>query len=114
MANYNTFVVVDCKTRKSFLTTSSARKASAELRAGVRIEVWNGNSKVETIYNADRKRERGNPMAPYISAEKQYIRRKQELATQRNARRKKKRGEIEWRTNKTLKTAKRHNLQAAM
>ena len=31
MANYNTFVVVNCKTRKPVITTSSARKAYKEL-----------------------------------------------------------------------------------
>lgn len=101
MANYNTFVVVDCNARKSVLTTSSARKASALLRTGVRIEVWNGNRRIETIYEADRKRERGNPMAPYIDAEKEYIRKKQERATLRNARRKQKRGDKGWQTNRT-------------
>lgn len=88
MANYNTFVVIDCKTRKSILTTSSARKSSKLLQTGIRIEVWNGNTKVETIYEADRKRERGNPMKPYIDAEREYIRQKQARAEERNKRRK--------------------------
>lgn len=89
MASYNTFVVVDCKSRKAILTTSSARKSSKLLQTGIRIEVWNGNVKIQTIYEADRKKGRGNPMIPYINAEKEYIRKKQELATLRNARRKK-------------------------
>lgn len=88
MANYNTFVVVDCKSRKSILTTSSARKSSRLLQKGIRIEVWNGNVKVETIYDADRKKEKGNPMSPYIEKEREYIRQKQARAEMRNKRRK--------------------------
>ena len=87
MANYNTFVVVNCKTRKPFLTTSSARKASRELKTGIRIEVWNDNMLVERIYEAD-KRNKQNPLAVYISAEREYIRKKQEQAEMRNKRRK--------------------------
>ena len=93
MANYNTFIVVDCKSRKSILTTSSARKSNKLLQVGFRVEVWNNNEKIETIYARDRK-----PMKPYIEAEREYIRKKQELATLRNAR---KREVIKWRTNKT-------------
>ncbi len=85
MANYNTFVVVDCKTRAPILTTSSARKANAMLKTGVRIEVWNGNSLVEKIYDADRRREQF-PLSPYIEAERDYIRQKQARAEKRNAR----------------------------
>ena len=94
MANYNTFVVVDCKSRKSILTTSSARKANSLLETGVRVEVWNGNSKVETIYEADKKREGGNPLFPYIQAEREYIRQKQKRAEERNRLRKQKRGAL--------------------
>lgn len=83
MANYNTFVVVDCNTRKPILTTSSARKAYKQLETGKRIEVWNGNVKIETIHESDKRRE-GNPMAPYISLEKEYIKQKQMRAEQRN------------------------------
>ena len=43
MANDNTFVVVNCSTRKPVITTSSARKAYKELQTGIRIEVWNNN-----------------------------------------------------------------------
>ena len=70
MANYNTFLVVDCKTRKPILTTSSARKASRELKSGVRVEVWNNNNLIERIYEADKKRE-NNPLEPYIRAERE-------------------------------------------
>ena len=87
MANYNTFVVVDCKRRKPILTTSSARKANAMLQKGVRIEVWNSNKKLETIYEADKRREE-NPLAPYIKAEREYIGAKQRRAEERNRRRK--------------------------
>lgn len=87
MANYNTFLVVDCETRKPILTTSSARKANSMLTTGVRVEVWNGNKKVETIYESDKRREK-KPLGPYIEAERDYIRQKQENATLRNARRK--------------------------
>ena len=86
MANYNTFVVVDTKTRKTTLTTSSARKANSLLTTGFRIEVWNGNIKLETIYERDKRRE-ANPLGPYIELERAYIRAKQEAAEQRNKRR---------------------------
>ena len=86
MANYNTFVVINCLTRKPIITTSSARKAYAELRTGIRIEVWNNNDLVERIYESDKKRE-GNPMKPYVDMEREYIRKKQEMATLRNRRR---------------------------
>lgn len=83
MANYNTFIVVDCKSKKSILTTSSARKSSRLLQTGYRIDVWNNNEKIETIYAKDR-----TPMKPYIEAEKEYIRQKQTRAEERNKRRK--------------------------
>lgn len=86
MANYNTFVVVDCNTRKPILTTSSARKAYKQLETGKRIEVWNGNRRIETIHESDKRRE-GNPMAPYIQLEKNYIREKQKMAEERNKKR---------------------------
>ena len=82
MANYNTFIVVDCKSKKSILTTSSARKSAKLLQTGVRIDVWNNNEKVETVYAKDR-----TPMKPYIEAEREYIRQKQERAEARNKRR---------------------------
>lgn len=87
MANYNTFVVVDCKTRKPFLTTSSARKASKKLKTGVRIEVWNNNVLIERIYESDILKEQ-NPLSVYIRAEREYIGRKQTEAEKRNKRRK--------------------------
>jgi hypothetical protein len=87
MANYNTFVVVNCSTRKPVITTSSARKAYQELKTGIRIEVWNNNILIERIYESDKRRE-GNPMKPYIDMEREYIRKKQESAEKRNKRRK--------------------------
>ena len=86
MANYNTFVVVSCSTRKIILTTSSARKAYKELKKGIRIEVWNHNVLIRRIYESDKKRNE-NPMKPYIDLEREYIRNKQERATKRNKRR---------------------------
>lgn len=84
MANYNTFVVVECKARRTVLVTSSVRKASKLLQTGIRIEVWNSNSLVETIYDRDR-RGKGNPLRPYIEKEREYIRNKQAKAEKRNA-----------------------------
>ncbi|MEL7568941.1 MAG: hypothetical protein AAGU14_00090 [Eubacteriaceae bacterium] len=79
MANYNTFVVVDCTSRKSILTTSSARKAIKELKIGTRIDIWNSNSKINTIYSKNRE-----DIKPYIKLEKEYIGRKQAAAEKRN------------------------------
>ena len=86
MANYNTFIVVDCKTRKTILATSSARKANGLLKTGTRVEVWNSNKKVETIYERD-KRQKANPIVSYIEMEAEYIRKKQECATLRSLKR---------------------------
>jgi hypothetical protein len=88
MAKYNTFLVIDCKTRKPILTTSSARKANRLLTTGVRVEVWNDNKKVEIIYDTDKKEK--NPLSPYITLEKEYIRKKQAKAEERNKLRKQK------------------------
>ena len=86
MANYNTFVVVDCNSRKSILTTSSARKANDVLKTGFRVDVWNNNEKICTIYEKTR-----DLIKPYIQAEKEYIRKKQARAEARNKARKRKR-----------------------
>jgi hypothetical protein len=82
MATYNTFVVVDCKKRTPTLVTSSARKARSVLTTGFRIEVWNDNKKVNTIYYKNQSR-----LGQYITLEKEYIRQKQEKATKRRAKR---------------------------
>lgn len=81
MADYNTFVVVDCNSRKSILTTSSARKANKLLTTGFRIDIWNNNEKVCTVYEKSR-----NLIKPYITLEKNYIREKQAKAERRNRR----------------------------
>lgn len=83
MAKYNTFVVYDCKKRHNLLVTSSARKAKSEMYKGIKVEVWNENVHIETIYNKHL-----NRIDKYISLEKQYIAQKQMKATQRNQRRK--------------------------
>lgn len=83
MANYNTFVLIDCKSRKPVITTSSARKVARQLDTGLRIEVWNNNELVCKVYKSNE-----NDIKPYIKAEKEYIRKKQEKATLRNAKRK--------------------------
>lgn len=83
MANYNTFVVCDCKRYKNILVTSSARKAKNELHTGVKVEVWNENTFVEKIYFKTRIN-----LEKYISEEKQYITNKQVKAELRNKRRK--------------------------
>ena len=54
MANYNTFVIVDCNSKKIILTTSSARKARQELYVGRRVEVWNDNLQVKKIYQRNK------------------------------------------------------------
>lgn len=84
MANYSTFAVFDCKVRKPILVTSSARKARHELHTGIRIDVWNGNNHIETIYSRQIK-----SLDKYISLEKQYIAAKQEKANLKNQRRRK-------------------------
>ena len=86
MAKYNTFVVIDIKKRKTLLVTSSARKANTMLATGRRIEVWNDNERLETIYERDKRRE-ANPLGPYIEQERAYIQAKQAAAEQRNKQR---------------------------
>ena len=80
MAAYNTFVVCACKTGKSALVTSSARKARGELQVGRRIEVWNNNSKRQSIIWKNR-----GQIAVYVQAEKDWIGRKQMSAEVRNS-----------------------------
>lgn len=82
MANYNTFVVIDIKTRKPVLVTSSARKAAKLLMPGIRIEVWNDNKLAETLYKRV-----GSALQGYIEQEKQYIAAKQAKAEKRNKKR---------------------------
>ena len=83
--NYNTFLVIACRSRKIILVTSSARKAAALLQTGNKIEVWNMNQRVETIYAKWREK---RPMQPYIEAEREYIGLKQKQKEERNMRKK--------------------------
>lgn len=85
MADYNTFVLYNCKSRKPIITTSSARKVAKQLDVGCRIEVWNNNKLVSKIYKSNE-----TDLRPYINAEKEYIRKKQEKATLRNAKKREK------------------------
>ena len=84
MAKYNTFLVLSTK-GKPLLVTSSARKARHLLQTGVRVEVWSGNAKTETIYTRNRA-----GLDKYVTEERDYIRAKQEAAELRNQRRKNK------------------------
>ena len=81
MASYNTFLAITT-TGRPVLVTSSARKAYQTLRVGVRVEVWSGNRRTETVYTRTRHR-----LDPYIEAERAYIRNKQEAAERRNRKR---------------------------
>lgn len=83
MANYNTFQLVNTKSRKTIITTSSARKCKRAFEKGHRIDVWNGNILTETIYAKNL-----NDIDKYVRMEKEYIARKQALATERNQKRK--------------------------
>ena len=86
MANYNTFLLVECKHQKTLLVTSSARLASKYLTTGVKVDIWNNNRLVKTVYASHR-----DALSTYIEEEREYIRRKQAKAERRN---KKIRGEI--------------------
>lgn len=81
MADYNTFLKVDTKSRRPLMVTSSARKC-LPIKTGERVEVWNDNTIIKKIYSKT-----SCEMKEYILAEKEYIRRKQEKAEQRNKRR---------------------------
>lgn len=83
MANYNTFSLIDTKTRKTILITSSARKCKKAFEKGCRVEVWNNNAIIETIYHKNL-----YALDRYIHLEKQYIADKQRKAEERNKRRK--------------------------
>ena len=84
MAKYNTFVVYNCKKRHIILVTSSARKANKELHVGVKVEVWNENAHIETIYN-----KQAGKIDKYIKLEKQHIAEKQHKAKIKNNKRRK-------------------------
>ena len=82
MANYNTFNLIDTKSRKTLLTTSSARKCKKEFVKGCRIDVWNGNELVDVIYAKN-----FGDINKYVRLEKEYTALKQKRAEERNKRR---------------------------
>jgi hypothetical protein len=47
------FSIYDCNKRKVVLVTHSALKASEYLRTGFKIEVWNGQKLLQTLYRKD-------------------------------------------------------------
>ena len=79
MAKYNTFIVCLCRSGRALLVTSSARKATRMLEKGKRIEVWNENTRLNTIHNKTK-----DKMVPYIKQEKDYLFVKQAAAEWRN------------------------------
>lgn len=83
MANYNTFILIDTKSRKIILTTSSARKCKKEFIKGHRVDVWNSNKLVHKIYSKNI-----DDLNKYIKTEKEYIANKQRKAELRNKKRK--------------------------
>ena len=85
MAKYNTFALIDTKTKKVLMITSSARKSKKAFVKGHRIEVWSANALSEVIYNKNIAN-----IDKYIRAEKEYIGQKQRKVEERNKRRKKK------------------------
>ena len=72
MANYNTFVLINTRTRRPELVTSSPSKVRKTLAPGLRCEVWNNNHLFETIYSKTK-----ILLLPYLEAEKEYHRMKQ-------------------------------------
>ena len=82
MANYNTFNLIDTKTRKTIFTTSSARKCKKAFEKGYRIDIWNNNKLIETIYNRNIEN-----INKYVRLEKEHIANKQKRAEERNMRR---------------------------
>ena len=79
MANYNTFIAQETKSGKTIIVTSSARKVKSVLGPGVRVEVWNENKRLETIYTRT-----SALLNKYIKLERQYIKEKQARAEYRN------------------------------
>lgn len=79
MAKYNTFNLIDTKSRRSLLVTSSARKCKGEFKKGYRIDVWNENNLVNVIYNKNL-----HEIDRYVKAEKDHIASKQAKAEKRN------------------------------
>ena len=79
MAKYNTFLVCLCKSGRSILVTSSARKAVRMLEKGKRIEVWNENTRLRVVHQKTREQ-----MKVYIKQEQDYLFAKQVAAERRN------------------------------
>jgi hypothetical protein len=90
MAKYNTFNLVDTKTKRSLLVTSSARKCKSEFVKGYRIDVWNENKLVNVIYNRNL-----HEIDRYVRAEKDHIASKQAKAEKRNKKNKERARAIE-------------------
>lgn len=82
MANYNTFNLIDTKSKRVIITTSSARKCKKEMQTGRRIDIWNDNTLIDVIYMKNIK-----DINKYVELEKAYIARKQQRATERNKKR---------------------------
>ena len=69
------FVTVDTVKRRPVAVVGSARKARRELESKHRrVEVWKDGINIATVYKP-------KDMAPYVSEEKDYIRKKQERRT---------------------------------
>ena len=79
MSKYNTFLVCLCKSGRSILVTSSARKAVRMLEKGKRIEVWNENTRLRVVHQKTREQ-----MKVYIRQEQDYLFAKQVAAERRN------------------------------
>ena len=75
----NTFLIYDTNRQRVELVTSSARAARDRLKVGIRVDVWSGYDKKETIYSRT-----ADKLLPYVAAEKEYHRQKQEAAERRN------------------------------
>ena len=90
MAAYNTFLVMDCRSRRPLLVTSSARKAVRALETGRHVEVWCENELVRIVYAKTKKK-----LYEYTEAERQYIRAKQERATAARRRRRERTKEVQ-------------------
>lgn len=76
------FVVINCKQRKTVLTTLSARKAKNALIKGLKVEIWVDNNLFDTAYSNQTEK-----LNIFVAKEKQFIGRKQKMAEERNKRR---------------------------
>lgn len=78
----STFVLVDCKIRRTVYVTQSARAAWAMMEKGRRLEVWQNGENMARLYSEDLVR-----FKRYIEAEREYIAEKQRRHELRNERR---------------------------